>query len=108
MLYIKNNEIREQRTIEIVKNGYRTFNPSHAQLIADGWKIYTPQIQEPVEIPIEERYKQRVIGLIRERYSIDDELSIQRQRYTKAEEFEEYNSFVESCKQQAREELGYE
>jgi hypothetical protein len=35
-------------------------------------------------------------------------LSIQRQRYTKVEEFEEYNTFVEYCKQQAREELGYE
>lgn len=108
MLYIKNNEIREQRVIEIVKDSYRTFNPSHAQLIADGWEVYTPPIREAVEVPIEEQYKNRIVELIREKYSVDDELSIQRQRYTKVEEFEEYNSYAESCKQQAREELGYE
>jgi hypothetical protein len=108
MLYVKNNEIREQRAIEIVKGGYRTFNPSHAQLIADGWEVYTPPIREAVKVSIEEQYKNRIVELIREKYSVDDELSIQRQRYTKTEEFEEYNSFVESCKQQAREELGYE
>lgn len=108
MLYIKNNEIREQRAIEIVKNGYRTFNPSHAQLIADGWEVYTPPIKEAVEISIEEQYKNRVSELIRARYSIDDEVAILRQRDSKPEEFDTYNSYAESCKQQAREELGYE
>ncbi len=102
MVYIKNGETREQRDIEIVKDGYRTFNPSHEQIIDDGWEVYTPPI---VEAPIEEQYKNRIVELIREKYSIDDELSIQRQRYTKVEEFEEYNAYAESCKQQAREEL---
>lgn len=105
MVYIKNGETREQRDIEIVKDGYRTFNPSHEQIIDDGWEVYTPPI---VEAHIEEQYKNRIVELIREKYSIDDELSIQRQRYTKVEEFEEYNAYAESCKQQAREELGYE
>ena len=104
-LYIKNNEIREKRAIEIVKDGHRTFNPSHEMLIADGWKVYTPPVRESVEATIEEQYKNRIVELIREKYSIDDELSIQRQRYTKVEEFEEYNAYAESCKQQAREEL---
>lgn len=106
MLYIKNNVIREQRFIDIVKDGYRTFNPSHEMLIANGWEVYTPLIRESVEISIEDRYKNRIVELIREKYSIDDELSIQRQRYTKPEEFEEYNAYAESCKQQAREEFG--
>lgn len=105
-LYIKNNEIREQRFIDIVKDGYRTFNPSHAQLIADGWEVYTPSIREAVKVSIEEQCKQRIIELIRERYSIDDEIAIQRQRYVKPEEFEEYNDYVENCKQQVKEEIG--
>ena len=105
MLYIKNNEIREQRAIEIVKNGYRTFNPSHAQLIADGWEVYTPPIRESVEVSIEEQYKNRIVELIREKYSVDDELSIQRQRDSKFEEFNAYNSFVEECKVTARKEI---
>ena len=39
-----------------------------------------------------------LIELIRERYSIDDELAIQRQRLEKPDEFQEYFNFVENCK----------
>lgn len=105
MLYIKNNEIREQRTIKIVKNGYRTFNPSHAQLIADGWEVYTPPIREAVEVSIEDQYKSRIVELIREKYSVDDELAILRQRDSKIDEFNAYNSFAEECKVTARREF---
>jgi hypothetical protein len=41
-----------------------------------------------------------VIELIRERYSINDEFSIQRQRDTKPEKFQEYFDYVELCKTQ--------
>lgn len=65
---------------------------------------------EPIpEIPIEEEqpipemtYEEQVVAKIRERYSIDDELAILRQRGTKAEEFEAYNAYAESCKEEAR------
>ena len=43
-------------------------------------------------------YEQRVVSRIRERYSIDDELAILRQRDSKPLEFAEYNSFVENIK----------
>lgn len=43
-------------------------------------------------------YEQRVVNRIREKYSIDDELAILRQRDTKPEEFAEYNKFVETIK----------
>lgn len=43
-------------------------------------------------------YKDRVIARIRRVYSVDDELAILRQRDTKPEEFEEYNTFVETIK----------
>ena len=43
-----------------------------------------------------------VEALVRERYSVSDELAIQRQRDTKPEAFEEYNDFVEACKAKAR------
>ena len=46
------------------------------------------------EIP----YKERVVNRIRERYSIDDEIAILRQKDTKFEEWVEYNSFVENIK----------
>lgn len=65
---------------------------------------------EPIpEIPIEEeqpipemRYEEQVVAKIRERYSVDDELAILRQRDTKPDEFEAYNAYAESCKEEAR------
>ena len=47
-------------------------------------------------------YEQRVVSRIRERYSVDDELAILRQRDTKPEEFAEYNAFVEKIKAEER------
>lgn len=43
-------------------------------------------------------YQERVVSRIREKYSVDDELAILRQRHTKPEEFAEYNNFVENIK----------
>lgn len=50
-------------------------------------------------------YNDLVKGMIRERYTIEDELGIQR-KYKKGineVEFNEYDSFVEECKMKARE-----
>ena len=47
-------------------------------------------------------YEQRVVSRIRERYSVDDELAILRQRDTKPEEFWEYNDYVERIKAEER------
>ena len=41
---------------------------------------------------------QKISALIREKYSIDEELAIQRQRDTKPEEFQEYFNYCEECK----------
>lgn len=43
-------------------------------------------------------YEQRVVARIREKYSVDDELAILRQRGTKPEEFSAYNEYVEAIK----------
>ena len=50
-------------------------------------------------------YPNLVSRLIRERYSIDDEMAILRQRDTKPEEYEAYNTFCEECKAIARKEI---
>lgn len=47
-------------------------------------------------------YEERIVSRIREKYSIDDELAILRQRDTKPQEFEEYNSFAEQVKQEEK------
>lgn len=43
-------------------------------------------------------YEHRVVARIRERYSVDDELAILRQRDSKLEEFSVYNEYVEAIK----------
>lgn len=73
----------------------------------DGKIVYEyeaiPEIPVEEEQPIPEMtYEQQVVAKIRERYSVDDELAILRQRDTKAEEFEAYNAYAESCKEEAR------
>lgn len=111
-LYIKDGVVLPKNKIKATKiingNTFVVYNPNEESILEDGWVVYNPPAPTPIEPTQEDQYKQRVIDLIREKYSVDDELSIQRQRYTKVEEFEEYNAFAESCKQQAREELGYE
>lgn len=60
----------------------------------------------PVEEAPRPTYEELVVQKIRLRYSIDDELAILRQRDSKPTEFAEYNSYCESCKAEARAELG--
>lgn len=57
------------------------------------------EIAEMNQIPDDPiQYEQRVEQLIRERYTVSDELAILRQRDTKPEEFAAYNQFCEQCK----------
>ena len=51
---------------------------------------------------MEMAYDEKVIALIREKYSLDEELAIQRQRDTKPQEFEEYFTYCENCKLRAK------
>ena len=56
----------------------------------------------------EKLYESEIIRRIRERYTIDQELAILRQRDTKVEEFAEYNAYVEQCKAEVKKELTIE
>ena len=56
-------------------------------------------------IPKEKLYPNMVSKLIRERYSIDDEMAILRQRDEKPDEYQTYFAFCEECKAKARKEI---
>jgi hypothetical protein len=47
-------------------------------------------------------YAQVVSDMIRERYSVNTELAILRQRDTKPSEFAAYNEYAEACKVEAK------
>lgn len=50
-------------------------------------------------------YEKQIEKLIRKRYSLNQELAIHRQRYTKPDEFAAYDSYVEQCKAKIKEEM---
>lgn len=50
-------------------------------------------------------YNEQVNALIREKYSLSEELSILRQRDTKPDEFTAYYNYAEGCKSQVKEKL---
>ena len=61
-----------------------------------------PVLREPKSEPTLLAYEQLVRQRIRERYSVDDELAILRQRDTKPEEFKAWFEYAEQCKAIAR------
>ena len=65
---------------------------------------YLPVTEEVFEEEVIDvrTYEEKVVAFIREKYSLDQELSIQRQREYKPEEFNEYFNYCEICKQKAK------
>lgn len=79
-------------------DGKQIINPTKEQLKEDGWLEYVPPTAEPYQPTYEEKVEQ----LIREKYTISDELAILRQRDIKEDEFREYYEFCEECKATAK------
>ena len=92
--YIDNDRVFA--TLQI--GGVWISNPTFADFLAEGWQEYTP----PTPTPYIPTYEEKVVQLIRERYTIDDEFAILRQRDEKPQEFAEYFAYCEECKQQAK------
>ena len=84
----------------LVSGGKKIINPTHEMILAAGWEEYTPEETASEEyVP---SYEERVVELIRERYSIDDEIAILRQKDTKQEEYQAWYDYCEGCKTQAK------
>lgn len=90
---------RVMATLQI--GGEWVANPSLEAFLSDGWREYI--IPEPT--PHQPTYEERVVELIRQRYTIDDELRNIRMRDTDPNAFNEYYQYVEECKIQAKEEV---
>lgn len=98
-IYISPSGTRQTvRPRSVVIGKHRLFNPSDDSLTRAGWT----QVKEEVPAP---SYEERVVALIRERYSVNDELALLRQRDSKPEEFAAYNAWCEACKERVKDEL---
>lgn len=67
--------------------------------------IYVPYTEEQLLVVKEKKKSDLVEEYIREKYSLNDELAILRQRDSKPEEFSTYNEYAEQCKARALEEI---
>lgn len=88
----------------LIADGKQIFNPSEEMILAAGWEEYTPEPSEEYE----PTYEEKVVNLIRERYSIDDEIAIIRQKDTKQDEYQAWYDYCEQCKQEARNSINNE
>lgn len=101
---IKRVQVQEGKVLCTIQiNNRWVSNPSLEQFKAQGWEEYTPPTP-PTPQPYVPTYEELVVQKIRERYTIDDELAILRQRDVKQDEFAEYNDFCEQCKAEAKNE----
>ncbi len=55
-----------------------------------------------------DEYENKIVALIRQKYNVNQELAILRQRDAKPQEFAEYNEYVEQCKQEVKNVHNYE
>ena len=84
----------------LIADGKQIFNPSEEQILAAGWEEYIPE-EEPI-VEYQPTYEEKVVELIRERYTIDDEIAILRQKDFKQDEYDAWYTYCERCKQEAR------
>lgn len=68
-------------------------------------KVYTPSTEEELAEIKQQNYENRVVELLRVKYSLNQELAILRQRDDKPEEFAAYNAYAEECKATAKAEI---
>ena len=68
-------------------------------------QVYIPYTTEELEARRIKAYEDLVESLIRQKYTISNELAILRQKEDKPEEFQEYYSYAEQCKATAKTEI---
>ena len=68
-------------------------------------RVYTPYTAEELAERKQQKYEDRVVELLRKKYSLNQELAILRQRNEKPEEYQAYHDYAEQCKATAKREI---
>lgn len=105
MIVIENNQVRSDADKWVRRIGGETCFRRGIALPGDTPEMFDELDSVPVPLDGNE-YNEKVNSLIRERYSLSEELAILRQRDSKPDEFDEYFRFAEECKAKARPESG--
>lgn len=68
-------------------------------------QVYTLYTAEELTKRKQQKYEDRVVELLRKKYSLNQELAILRQRNEKPEEYQAYHDYAEQCKATAKREI---
>lgn len=99
MIHITEKEVFTDGTGYVHRKGSNSYFKRSTLLPGDSIDSF----EETDVIPeTDEDYPERVNALIRERYSLSDELALLRQRDTKDDEYKAYYEYAEECKTKAK------
>ena len=68
-------------------------------------QVYTLYTAEELAKRKQQKYEDRVVELLRKKYSLNQELATLRQRYAQPEEYQAYHDYAEQCKATAKAEI---
>lgn len=105
MIIIEKNEVRSDAGKYVHRIGSTAYFKRCMALPGDTPEMFEESDTVPEAVDVN-AYNEQVDSMIRERYSLSEELAVLRQRESKPDEFDEYFRFAEDCKARARSELG--
>lgn len=110
MIFIKDGikkryEVQSGKVLCTIQIGDKwVSNPTLEVFLAQGWQEYIPPTP-PAPQPYVPTYSELVEQKVAKRYTLQQEISVLRQRNTKPDEFDIYFRYVEQCKVEAKQEL---
>lgn len=101
MIVINNKEIYSDENKLIHRIGTETYVRRCTKLPNDTVDMF----EEVDELPkyTRQEYIEKVRELIKEKYQVEDEIALYRQKDVKVDEFLQYNNYCEECKVRAKE-----
>lgn len=100
MIVIENLRVRSDQGLLVHRIGTDAYGK--AMTCRDGDSVANYEEVDTIPDTLSERERAELVErYIRERYTLSDELAILRQRDSKPQEFEEYNTYAEACKERA-------
>lgn len=101
MIVIKNGQVFSDKEKYVHRVGTETYFKKGMVLPTDT----EDNFEEVDEMPkyTRQQYVEKVRELIKEKYTIEDEIALYRQKDVKSGEFAEYNEYCEECKIRAKE-----
>lgn len=101
MITIENRQVYSSTGLHVHRKGSDVYF-HRCTMLPNETEADFEEVENVPEVP-EIPYEERVNDLIRERYSLSEELAILRQKEAKPEEYEEYYKYAEECKNRAKE-----